>query len=78
VPAAACTVFTTDQRGLARPQGVGCEAGAAELPAAGGGGGLPITGAPIGALLTTGIGLLIAGIAALALTRRRRPTVSTQ
>ncbi len=31
VPAAACTVLTTDQRGIARPQGTNCEAGAAEL-----------------------------------------------
>jgi hypothetical protein len=75
VPAAACTVFTSDQRGLARPQGEGCEAGAAELAAeSGGGGGLPITGAPVGGLVTAGIGLLIAGIAALVLARRRRPT----
>ncbi|WP_432944595.1 choice-of-anchor Q domain-containing protein [Kribbella sp. CA-253562] len=31
VPAAACTVLTTDQRGVARPQGTNCEAGATEV-----------------------------------------------
>ncbi|MEV6283301.1 right-handed parallel beta-helix repeat-containing protein [Kribbella sp. NPDC051770] len=31
VPAAACTVLTTDQRGVARPQGTNCEAGAVEV-----------------------------------------------
>ena len=31
VPAAQCTVLTTDQRGVARPQGTNCEAGAAEI-----------------------------------------------
>jgi Ca2+-binding RTX toxin-like protein len=31
VPAAACTVLTVDQRGVARPQGVACETGAVEI-----------------------------------------------
>jgi CSLREA domain-containing protein len=31
VPAAACTVLTVDQRGVTRPQGVDCEAGAVEI-----------------------------------------------
>lgn len=31
VPAAACTVLTVDQRGVARPQGVACESGAVEV-----------------------------------------------
>ncbi|TWD81204.1 CSLREA domain-containing protein [Kribbella amoyensis] len=31
VPAAACTVLTTDQRGVARPQGTNCEAGSVEV-----------------------------------------------
>ena len=31
VPAAACTVFTVDQRGVTRPQGVDCEAGSVEI-----------------------------------------------
>lgn len=37
VPAASCTVFTVDQRGVSRPTGADCEAGAVEIeePAAG-------------------------------------------
>jgi hypothetical protein len=31
VPAAACTVLTTDQRGITRPQGANCEAGSVEM-----------------------------------------------
>jgi CSLREA domain-containing protein len=31
VPAAACTVLTTDQRGITRPQGTNCEAGSVEV-----------------------------------------------
>jgi predicted outer membrane repeat protein len=31
VPAAACTVFAVDQRGVTRPQGTDCEAGAVEI-----------------------------------------------
>lgn len=33
IPAAACTVLTTDQRGVVRPQGTNCEAGATEVAA---------------------------------------------
>lgn len=31
VPAASCTVFTVDQRGVARPGGIDCEAGSVEI-----------------------------------------------
>jgi hypothetical protein len=37
-----------------------------------------ITGAPVGALVAAEVGLLIAGITALALARRRRATVSAR
>ena len=72
VPTAACSVLTVDQRGIARPQGTDCEAGATEINLDGSGG-LPVTGTPVGGIVTVGALLLLLGVLALVLARRRQP-----
>ncbi len=73
VPAAACTVLTIDQRGLARPQGPARDAGSAEIAEAGGGGGggLPVTGPDARTIILFGGLVLLAGAVLLTVTRRR-------
>jgi hypothetical protein len=70
VPTAACSVLTVDQRGTARPQGTACEAGATEINLDGSGG-LPVTGTPVGGIAIAGVLLLLLGVLALVLVRRR-------
>lgn len=65
VPVAACTVLTIDQRGEARPQGGGCEAGSVELAAPGGQ--LPVSGSRTGPIVL--IGLFLVGLGALLVRR---------
>ena len=71
VPAAACTVFTTDQRGLTRPQGPACEAGSVEI-AESGGGGLPVTGLDSRTIILFGGLVLLLGAVLLTVTRARQ------
>jgi predicted outer membrane repeat protein len=68
VPVAACTVAAADQRGVARPQGTACEAGAVEVTA----GGLANTGSPLRGLLVAGSVLVLAGVLLLVGLRLRR------
>ena len=72
VPAAACSVLTTDQRGTARPQGANCESGAVEVALDGNG--LPPTGTTVTWFVVGGVLLLAAGAALLLLVRRPGPT----
>ncbi len=72
VPAADCTVSTVDQRGVSRPQGTDCEAGAVEIAIDDDG--LPTTGRSLTGLVIAGAVLVVAGgllLGALALRRRR-------
>jgi predicted outer membrane repeat protein len=72
VPAAACTVSTMDQRGVARPQGTDCEAGAVEVSLDQD---LADTGQSVTGVVIAGAGLLVVGgliLGLLALRGRRR------
>lgn len=69
VPASACTVSTVDQRGVARPQGAACEAGAVEVDERG----LADTGTSLTGVIVAGVALLLVGGLILALLARRRP-----
>jgi len=70
VPASACTISTVDQRGVARPQGADCEAGAVEI------GDLAGTGSSLTGVLIVGGALVLAGglVLGMLAIRRRRPS----
>jgi hypothetical protein len=71
VPASACTVVSADQRGVDRPQGAACEAGAVEVKD----GDLADTGTSLTGVIIAGVALLVVGALILALLAfRRRPT----